>query len=114
MGKPWDANPLERRSRDGRRAASDSAVVRDERARDGFRDASSCRGPRVASAAVGSPPPAGPSRGPFGRIAVLYVAAGLPYALVNEALPGILRREGVDKATITALVADLGLPWTLK
>lgn len=61
-----------------------------------------------------TPLPQAPPRGPYALLILLYVAGGLPGSVLRDALPGVLRAEGADLTSITALVADLGLAWTLK
>lgn len=61
------------------------------------------------------PPGSSPSlRSRLGWLAGLYVASGLPYGLLTDALSTSFARTGVSTARTTALVADVGLPFTLK
>jgi predicted MFS family arabinose efflux permease len=44
----------------------------------------------------------------------LYLAQGLPYGFYTQALPLLLREQGVRVAYITAITAGLALPWAFK
>jgi MFS family permease len=44
----------------------------------------------------------------------LYLAQGLPYGFYTQALPLLLREQGVRMAYITAITAGLALPWAFK
>ena len=49
----------------------------------------------------------------YGWLAVLYVASGLPYGLVNRTAPALYTAAKVDLAQI-GFLSLAGLPWTLK
>lgn len=49
----------------------------------------------------------------FGLLASLYIAQGLPYGFFTQALPSLLREQGISLQTI-GLGSLLALPWALK
>jgi MFS transporter, PAT family, beta-lactamase induction signal transducer AmpG len=49
----------------------------------------------------------------FGLLTSLYIAQGLPYGFFTQALPSLLREQGISLQTI-GLGALLTLPWALK
>lgn len=49
----------------------------------------------------------------LGLLATLYFAQGLPFGLFTQALPAVMRKEGVSLAVI-GLSSLLALPWALK
>ncbi len=49
----------------------------------------------------------------FSILAALYIAQGLPFGFFSQALPTLMREQGVDLQTI-GMVSLLALPWALK
>jgi hypothetical protein len=47
-------------------------------------------------------------------LAGLYVAAGVPFGFLTEALPARLRFAGVPLGDIASIAFWTGLPWTFK
>src|SRR5882724_10493266 len=54
------------------------------------------------------------SRNPWAWVPTLYLAEGLPYALVMSVSAVFYKNLGVSNAKITLWVSLLGLPWILK
>jgi PAT family beta-lactamase induction signal transducer AmpG len=50
----------------------------------------------------------------FGSFTVFYIAQGLPFGLVNIALPAYLAAQGVSAGAIGAFIGIASLPWTFK
>ena len=50
----------------------------------------------------------------FFSFTVFYVAQGLPFGLVNIALPGYLAAKGVSPGAIGSFIGIASLPWTFK
>lgn len=49
----------------------------------------------------------------FGLLGTLYLVQGLPFGFVTQALPVVLRQEGVELSKVT-LASAVALPWALK
>jgi hypothetical protein len=49
----------------------------------------------------------------FSLLASLYIAQGLPYGFFTQALPSLLREQGISLQTI-GLGSLLAIPWALK
>ena len=50
----------------------------------------------------------------FGSFTVFYVAQGLPFGLVNIALPAYLAQQGVSAGAIGAFIGIASMPWIYK
>ncbi|MCH9685972.1 MAG: MFS transporter, partial [Deltaproteobacteria bacterium] len=49
----------------------------------------------------------------LGLLATLYFSQGLPFGFFSQALPAVMRQQGISLATI-GLSTLLALPWGLK